>query len=159
MRFLDAFEQKIIFPLMRLIALLVLIALLIGGALSLAGYAIWPAGAQEAATLKATGQETPATQLRGETTSPHEEKVSGFAMDIGARVSDIKAAGEAAKASALGFLGDLQQGLVLGTLARLDWLIGVIVVAAGFALAGFFTIVLAFLAIERNTRYRKRQSD
>ena len=148
MRLLDSFERKIVFPLMRLIALLAIIALLVAAAASIVGALIGPADAAEqpAKELVVEPAEAPEGQ-QGIT-----DRVSEVVIMIKERAPDVKGVAVAAKGYAAGALEQFRQGVVFGTLATLDWMLSVLFVAVAAVLMGFFTLILVFLAIERNTR-------
>jgi len=148
MHLLDSFERKIIFPLMRLIALLAIIVLLVAAVASIAGALIGPAGAQEppAKELAAEPAEAPVEQ------PGIKERVSEVVVKIKEKAPDVQEVAVAAKGYATGFLEQFRQGIVFNTLATLDWMLSVVFVAVAGVLMGFFSLVLAFLAIERNTR-------
>jgi hypothetical protein len=148
MHLLDSFERKIIFPLMRLIAILAIIALLIATAASIAGALIGPAGAQEqpAKELAAEPAEAPEGQ------PGIKDRASEIVIKIKEKAPDVQEVAVAAKGYAAGFLEQFREGVVFNTLATLNWMLSVVFVAAAAVLMGFFSLVLAFLAIERNTR-------
>ena len=155
MRLLDSFERKIIFPLMRLIAILAIIGLLLAAAAAIVGSLIGPAGAQEPAAKEQVAEPA---QVEEETVSISEkaqgikESVSEVVIKIKERAPDVKDVAVAAKGYATGFLEQFREGVVFGTLVKLDWMLSVVFVAIAAVLMGFFSLVLAFLAIERNTR-------
>ncbi len=155
MNLLDTFERKIIFPLMRLIALLAIIALLAAAAVSIVGAFIGPAGAQEPPAKEAVVEPAEIQEETGGISGRAQgikEGVSGVVIRIKERAPDVKEVAVAAKGYAAGFLEQFRQGVVFNTLATLDWMLSVVFVAVAAVFMGFFSLVLAFLAIERNTR-------
>lgn len=155
MRLLDSFERKIIFPLMRLIALLAIIALLVAAAASIMGVVIGPAGAQEPPAKEQLAEPAKVEEEKvsvSEKAQGIKESVSEVVIKIKEKAPDLKEVAVAAKGFAAGALEQFKQGVVFGTLATLDWMLSVLFVAAAAVLMGFFSLVLAFLAIERNTR-------
>ncbi len=163
MRLLDSFERRIIFPLMRLIALLAVIALLAAAVASVAGYLVWPAGAQEggAPAVETTTQYKPEPvddQAAGVAEEPSGlmDRVSEIVVEIKGHAPDVQQVAVAARGYAAGMLDELKEGFAFGALSQLSWIVSVLSIAVGALLMGFFTLVLLFLAIERNTRKEDR---
>jgi len=155
MRLFDSIERKIIFPLMRLIALLAIIALLVSAAASIVGAMIGPAGAQEPPAKEAVAEPVELPEKAGDIEKKAQGikgSVSEIVVKIKERAPDVQEVAVAAKGYAAGFLEQFRQGVVFNTLSTLDWMLSVLFVAASAVLMGFFSLVLAFLAIERNTR-------
>ena len=155
MHLLDSFERKIIFPLMRIIAIVAIIGLLLAAAASIVGALIGPAGAAEPPAKEQVIEPAKDPGKAGgisEKAQGIKDSVSEVVIMIKERAPDVKGVAVAAKGYAAGALEQFRQGVVFGTLATLDWMLSVLFVAAAAVLMGFFTLILAFLAIERNTR-------
>jgi hypothetical protein len=155
MHLLDSFERKIIFPLMRIIAILAIIGLLVAAAASIVGALIGPAGAAEPPAKEQVVEPPQDPEGAGgiaERAQGIKESVSEVVIMIKERAPDVKGVAVAAKGYAAGAIEQFRQGVVFGTLATVDWMLSVLFVAVAAVLMGFFTLILVFLAIERNTR-------
>ena len=150
MRYLDTFERKVVFPCMRVIAIVAIIGLLIAAAISIVSLSIDTATAAD---------RTQQSQAIKERISERRQDVQDVRGNVSATMTEIKEsmpepeeAATAVKEYVASFFDQFREGLVAGTLDRLDWMITVLFTGLAMALVGFFAMVLAVLSIERNTR-------
>lgn len=141
MKFIDKLEQKVVFPVMRIVSLICILALLV----SLVFFVVDN-------LISESHASRPIIEKVGQTREKLSDNISAIITEIEAQTKDpVKIVG-ALKVQAIGALTQIQNGIVGGTLKKLDWLINIFFILGSFALIGIFCITLSLLSIERNTR-------
>jgi len=141
MEFLDKVERKVVFPAVRIIALICIGVLLITAVISLGDHLINESFAARPVVEKVVKKKQQLT-----------DNISAIITEVEKQTEDPIKVVAAVKEYATGALDQLKDGIVVGTLKRLDWVVSVLFITGSLALAGIFCLVLSLLAVERNTR-------